>query len=117
MFSIRRETAYALEVLKFLSKNDGKILSLNEISQKTKISFLFLQKIARKLRLKKMITSVKGVDGGYALLLSPTKISVLDVIEAMEKKCDLFDVKDSKKLTDTNKRIAKILASVKLNKI
>ncbi|EKD43229.1 MAG: Transcriptional regulator, BadM/Rrf2 family [uncultured bacterium] len=114
MFTIRRETAHALKILKLLSKNENKILSLNEISKKTKVSFLFLQKIARKLRLAKMISSVYGVDGGYALAIDAKKLSVLKVIEAMEGKCDVFEFKENKKLVETNKKIVKLLENVKL---
>lgn len=133
MLAIRRETDYALKLLKILSQAKGQILSLNEIAKKTKISFLFLQKIARKLRLAKIISAYQGVDGGYKLLLDPKKISLRLVIEAMEGKfCLLTCLDKTKKVmcvsTDTNcdlknkmnkinNRIIKILDSVKLTDV
>jgi len=133
MLAIRRETDYALKLLKVLAKAKGKILSLNEVSKKTKISFLFLQKIARKLRLAEIIGAYQGVEGGYKLLIDPKKISLRTVIEAMEGKVSLLnctkknnkvecvnigekcDVKN--KLSKINSKIIKILDGVKLSDI
>ena len=68
MFTLRRETDYALQMLKILSKNKNQVESLSKIAKDTKISFLFLQKIARKLRLANIIKAHQGVEGGYQLL-------------------------------------------------
>lgn len=133
MLTIRRETDYALQLLKLLEKSKGKVLSLNEIAQETKISFLFLQKIARKLRLAKMITAVQGVDGGYKLSIDPKKSSLKQIIEAMEgNSCILTCLDEAKdhycrlgktkcelkvKMGKVNKKITKILDEVKLSQI
>jgi len=117
MLSIRRETAYAVKFLNNLANKKDQVRSLKEISEKTGVSFLFLQKIARKLRLKNIISSVQGVDGGYTLLKPAKKISLLEVIEATEGECDLFQMKNSKKLVETNKKITKILSQIKIDKI
>ncbi len=133
MLSLRRETDYALQMLKVLNKSKGKVLSLNEISKITKISFLFLQKIARKLRLAKIIIAHQGVTGGYQLTVEPKKITLLKIVEVMEGKCCILScLNESKKIdccdpTKTcdlknkmnklNKKILKILDAVKLTDI
>ena len=133
MLAIRRETDYAIKLLKILSQSKGQVLSLNEVSKKSKISFLFLQKIARKLRLAKIISAYQGVDGGYKLLIDPKKISLRLVIEAMEGKfCLLSCLNKNKevkcvaadancnlknKMNKINNRIIKILDAVKLKDI
>ncbi len=133
MLTIRRETDYALQMLKVLNKSKGNVLSLNEIAKTTKISFLFLQKIARKLRLAKIIDAHQGVAGGYQLKVDPKKITLRKVVEAMEGKCCILSCLDESKkifccnpaktcelkieMGKLNKKIVKILDEVKLTDI
>jgi len=133
MLTLRRETDYALQMLKVLSKSKGQVLSLNEVAKKTKVSFLFLQKIARKLRLAKIIKAHQGVAGGYQLSIEPNKITLRKVVEVMEGKCCILSCLDESKkveccnlaktcelktkLGKLNKRIVKILDEVKLTDI
>ncbi|MBI5221251.1 MAG: Rrf2 family transcriptional regulator [Candidatus Magasanikbacteria bacterium] len=124
MFSIRRETDYAIRLLKALDKSKGDlVLSLNEVSKDTKISFLFLQKIARKLRLAGIIEALQGVEGGYRLKIDSEKISLKKIIEVTEGKCCIFDCSDEqnsppqKNLKKINKKIIKILEQTKLSQI
>ncbi|MFA6424385.1 MAG: Rrf2 family transcriptional regulator [Candidatus Magasanikbacteria bacterium] len=133
MLTIRRETDYALQMLKVLGKSKNKIMSLNEISKKTTVSFLFLQKIARKLRLGKIIEAHQGVDGGYQLVVDPKKVTLRKVVEAMEGQCFILSCLDASKKIECcnpakncelkakmgklNKKIVKILDDVKLSDI
>lgn len=133
MFTLRRETDYALQMLKVLGKSKGQVMSLNEIAKKTNVSFLFLQKIARKLRLAKIIKAHQGVAGGYQLTIDPKKITLRKVVEVMEGKCCILSCLDESKKIECcsqakncelktkmgklNKRIVKILDEVKLTDI
>ena len=133
MLSIRRETDYAIKLLKALDKSKGdKVLSLNEVSKDTKISFLFLQKIARKLRLSGIIEAHQGVEGGYRLKIDSKKISLKKIIESTEGKCCILACDNEKKsdccpvdanpaiqkkLIKINKKIVKILDKTKLSQI
>ncbi|MCX6780423.1 MAG: Rrf2 family transcriptional regulator [Candidatus Magasanikbacteria bacterium] len=134
MFSIRRETDYAIKLLKALNKSKGDtVLSLNEVSKNTKISFLFLQKIARKLRLAGIIEAHQGVEGGYRLKMDSKKITLKKIIEATEGKCCILaccneekntkccaedtNSAQQKKLKIINKKIIKILEQTKLSQI
>lgn len=90
MLTIRRETDYAIQILKLLAKSKKKFLSLNDLSDTTGISFLFLQKIARKLRMGGLIKAGQGAGGGYALSLPAKKISLKNIIEAVEGPCAIL---------------------------
>ncbi len=107
-------------------------MSLNKISKNTKISFLFLQKIARKLRLAGLIEAHQGVEGGYRLKIESKKISLKKIIEATEGKCCIIacnnekkldccpgdsSTPSQKKLIKINKKIVKILDQTKLSQI
>jgi Rrf2 family protein len=91
MLTLRRDTDYAMQVLKFLGKNKRNIASLRDISESTKISFLFLQKIIRRLRFAKLVESVQGSQGGYFLTMPLEKITLKQVIEIMEGECAILD--------------------------
>ncbi len=131
MMTMRRETDYAIHMLKYLAKQKAGFISLREISRDTDISFLFLQKIARKLRQARIIKAGAGVSGGYCLNIPDKRISLKKIIESIEgdsailpclctkgvakckgntKKCSL-----KIKLTKMNKKIGDILDKTKLS--
>ncbi len=62
----------------------GKTMSLEEISRKEGISQGFLEEIAARLRAGGLIKGRRGSGGGYALTRDPKKISVAEVIIAIE---------------------------------
>ncbi|MEZ4357041.1 MAG: Rrf2 family transcriptional regulator [Eubacteriales bacterium] len=61
-----------------------KPVSLKTIADKQELSVLYLEKLFSKLKNKKIIKSVRGAQGGYLLNKSPDKISVGEVIRALE---------------------------------
>ena len=62
----------------------GELLSLRQFSKDSAISFLFLQRIAKKLREANIIEAVKGAQGGYNLIVNLKKTTIKNVIEAIE---------------------------------
>jgi Rrf2 family protein len=127
MFQLRHETDYAIQFLNLLAKSK-KQLSLNDVANRTGVSFLFLQKIARKLRMSGLVKAEQGVNGGYSLVVPVKSLSLKDIIKAVEGKCGLVDCcgganGDCNKKTScqvkrmmgkVNKEIMKILDDVKL---
>jgi Rrf2 family iron-sulfur cluster assembly transcriptional regulator len=87
MFLINKQVDYAVQLLLELSSLEkGCFLSLRTFSQNRNISFLFLQKIARTLKLAGFIAAQKGALGGYYLKVIPEEITLKDVVEALEGK-------------------------------
>lgn len=129
MFSLRKETDYALQLLKLLAKNSKKSISLKEAADATGLSFLFLQKIARKLRLAGIITAELGVEGGYKLKIPANKLTLKKIITVIEGGCALCaccekgeckskaDCSIGKKVKTINNKILKILDDVKLSNL
>jgi len=90
MFSLNRQTEYALGFLKALSELEvGDFLSLRMFVGKNHYSLLLMQKVARILRMGKIIASERGKYGGYYLLENPRQLSVKDVVEAVEGDCGI----------------------------
>lgn len=102
MLTLRKETDYALQLLKFLSLHQEKYVSLKQASVVSGISFLFLQKIARKLRQANLIEAEQGVSGGYKLIVNPKKISLKKVVDIMEGSCGLLSCQCSTKTVCAN---------------
>lgn len=59
-------------------------LSLRIVANEHGMSFYFLQKAARQLRLAGLIEANRGKDGGYRLAKKPHKITLKDIVEALE---------------------------------
>ncbi|OGY41221.1 MAG: hypothetical protein A2Y82_02200 [Candidatus Buchananbacteria bacterium RBG_13_36_9] len=82
-FSTKSE--YGLRALVNLAKNQGKEpYSLAKIAKDEKISLAYLERLFAKLKKAKIVVSVKGVKGGYKLARPLAKISVKDILTALE---------------------------------
>jgi Rrf2 family protein len=62
---------------------EGMVISLDRIADAMNIPKQFLFKIAQQLSRSGIMESFKGPKGGCRLLVTPEKISLLDVVEAM----------------------------------
>lgn len=65
---------------------DGKTVSLADISKRQGISQSYLEQLFAKLRRKKLINSNRGPGGGYLIAKSLNTLTVAQVIEAIEEK-------------------------------
>lgn len=82
---LTQKVDYGLIILTFLAKNAGKTrLSIKKIAEESRVSFLFLQKIAGLLQKAGLIKAERGKFGGYKLMKSPGEINVREIIEALE---------------------------------
>ena len=81
---ITRKTDYAVRCIIFLSMEAGRTVSAGEISKAMLIPKDFLAKILQRLSRKGIVKSTKGVAGGFRLAKEPGKISLLEVIEAIQ---------------------------------
>lgn len=90
MFSFSKQIDYGLQLIIALSElKDGEWMSLKKFAKQSNISFLFLQRIARRLGQAKIITAVKGSRGGYHLLIPSEKLKLRRVFEALEGECQV----------------------------
>jgi len=81
---ITRQADYAVRCVLFLSKEPERIISANEISKSMAIPRSFLAKILQRLSKRGIVESTQGVSGGFRLAKKPAKISLLEVIEAVQ---------------------------------
>ena len=86
---LSRTAAYALHATLQLAL-DGRSTPVpsNQIAAKGKLPERFLLQVLRKLVSHGILQSTRGVDGGYTLARPPGKISLLEVIEAIDGPMD-----------------------------
>ena len=63
-------------------------MALAGISARQKISLSYLEQLFGKLRRSGLVASVRGPGGGYRLANSPEKVSVADIIVAVDEPID-----------------------------
>jgi Rrf2 family iron-sulfur cluster assembly transcriptional regulator len=66
---------------------DGPV-TLAGISERQKISLSYLEQLFGKLRRRELVESVRGPGGGYHLARDPSRVSVADIIRAVEEPLD-----------------------------
>jgi Rrf2 family protein len=77
------EADYAVRIVDALSQSNQKV-DAKTLSAKTQVPLRFALKILRKLVAGNIIVSYKGAHGGYALARSADRITLRQVIEAVE---------------------------------
>lgn len=82
---ITQASDYAMRaVFNLARRKPGSIVDAKVISEEENIPLRFLLKIFRSLIQAGIVKSYRGVNGGYALLIEPKDISMLQVVEAVE---------------------------------
>ena len=76
-------TDYAIRSLIYIAEN-GREVSRREICSKTKIPENYLYKLMAKFRECGYVEAIRGIDGGYKLIVDPKDISVFDIITLVE---------------------------------
>jgi Rrf2 family protein len=66
-------------------------VSINSISESEDISGKYLEQVVSPLRRAGLVTSHKGVKGGYSLSRPPAEISLLEVINALDVHPELVE--------------------------
>ncbi|MCP4728208.1 MAG: Rrf2 family transcriptional regulator [bacterium] len=89
---ITKATQYALRAVIYIAENDnGKFIPVKDIAKATDASHFFLSKIMNTLIQHGLIESYKGPNGGVKLARSVDKMTLNDVVEAIEGKEFLKD--------------------------
>jgi len=82
---ITRQAEYALRTVLFLTKQEpNQRISTSRIAKEKKIPNSFLAKIISQLSIAGLIHTSRGAHGGVSLSKPTEKISMLDVVEAID---------------------------------
>ncbi len=89
---LTRAGEYAVRCTLYLSaQGKGEVVSRKEIAKAMDMPNQFLSKVAQQLARAGFIEIIQGAKGGYRLLVSPEKLTLLEVVEAVMGKIYLND--------------------------
>lgn len=83
MFALTRKTDYALVALAAMARLAGRV-SARDLADRLSLPLPVLRNILKQLTQEGLVSSTRGQQGGYALARTPERITVIDLIEAME---------------------------------
>lgn len=91
MLKLSKKVEYAILGLQYMANNIERHISAKEIAEKLNLSFEFLSKTLQTLMKSGLIRSRQGLRGGYELLVAPEKISLANLIEALDGKTGIVE--------------------------
>jgi len=87
MLSLTRKTDYALVALSYLTgrhAESAEPVSAKQIAQTFGLPLPLLMNILKELVRAKVLSSTRGSQGGYELATEPERISLLEIVTALE---------------------------------
>lgn len=80
-----RTSEYAIRALGYLAiKDDKEVADASAISQGTGIPVAYVSKVCQALVRARILESKRGPKGGYTLHISPSKLTLLEIIESID---------------------------------
>ncbi len=83
---IRRNTDYGLRMMAGLAEhfNDGQLISARQLASDGHFSYQLGCKLLQKLGRAKLVKSCMGPKGGFTLSREPSKITLMQIIKALQ---------------------------------
>ena len=80
-----KKCEYGLQAVLFMAtQTEGRVCPAEEISKRLKIPKEFISKILQSLTESGIIESKKGKAGGFKLAKHPSKIKLIDIVDAID---------------------------------
>lgn len=84
MIKISRLADYGLVILNFLASEPQRCYSAAVLAERTGIALPTVSKVLKLLNDAEVITSTRGVNGGYRMTKDPGELNVAEVIAAVD---------------------------------
>jgi Rrf2 family protein len=81
---ISQTTEYALRAIVFMSQHNDSAHVVDRIAQATHVPSKYLSKVMQNLGKAGLVTSQRGLGGGFSLAKPPAGIAIYDVVQAVE---------------------------------
>jgi FeS assembly SUF system regulator len=84
MIKLNRITDYAVVVLAHMAREPERLVTAPQLSHDSAVPLPTVSKVLKELAREGVLTSHRGVNGGYTLSRRPEDISVLEIVGALE---------------------------------
>ena len=84
MFRLNKLSDYATVVMTLLASDPERLCGTPEISERARLETPTVSKLLKLLTRAGLLESVRGAHGGYRLARAPERISVADILVAIE---------------------------------
>jgi FeS assembly SUF system regulator len=84
MLRISKLTDYATVVMTCLAAAGDDVLSAQQLAERARLEVPTVSKLLKQLANAGLVTSFRGVNGGYRLARAPQAITVAEIVTAME---------------------------------
>jgi Rrf2 family protein len=84
MLTLTRKTEYGLIAICHLAQVGQKVVSARDIAELHVVPLPLLMNVLKRLNRVGYISSVRGAHGGYVLAVDPERLTLADVIDAVE---------------------------------
>ncbi|QDU91023.1 HTH-type transcriptional regulator CymR [Pirellulimonas nuda] len=82
--SVSQTAEYALRSVVWLAQNPGEPQTTQQLADGTRVSVSYLPKVLQPLGRAGILTSQRGINGGYSLDRDPESLNVLEVINCVD---------------------------------
>lgn len=84
MIRMAKMTDYASVLMTYFAREEGRAYTARDLAAEAHLPLPTVSKVLKSLAKGGVLTSHRGLKGGYALARSPEEISLTDIIAAME---------------------------------
>ncbi len=84
MLRVSKLTDYATVVMTVLADAPGEVHSAQDVATRAHLELPTVSKLLKQLVQAGLIESFRGVNGGYRLARAPARITIADIVTAME---------------------------------
>lgn len=84
MMRLSKLTDYAVVMMVHMGQTPGHMFSANQIADETGVPVPTVAKLLKELARADLLTSHRGVNGGYCMPRVPEDISVAEIVQALE---------------------------------
>jgi FeS assembly SUF system regulator len=91
MLRISKLTDYATVILAALAEQPEQVRTATALAQETRIAAPTVSKLLKQLQRARLVTSTRGLHGGYQLARPATQISAAAILDALEGPVALTD--------------------------
>jgi len=84
MLRVSKLTDYATVVMTCLAGTGDGVLSAQALAERARLEVPTVSKLLKQLAQAGLVVSTRGINGGYRLAHAPEKITIADIVTAME---------------------------------